>query len=430
MSNFNLAYTLRVMSSGEIIKSFSDFKQLFRLSSEDLSEFIRDTFLTVLRKKFDGADNFDVTLNPDKGDIEIYRTRIVVSDEELENENEEITLTQARKIEDDFEIGEEVSELIDPNDLGRRTIFSIKQLLTTKIKEAQALARYEIFKDRLGQIVYGVVHHVRGRDITIMDESNNEMILPKRNMLPSERTAYAPGDLIKSVIEDVDLRKSNPVVILSRVSPLFLHRLFEDNITEVKEGLITVKKVARAPGEKSKVVVDSYDDRIDPVGSCVGVRGSRIRHIVNELRGESIDVINHTDSEKLLIARVLNVPSTSKIEVDEEHKTASVFLDSEHVSRAIGRGGSNIRLASEITGYQIDIFSHDAELTSDIELSEFSDEIDTWIIQELKKIGCDTARSVLDMSKEEVAQRADLEEETVVRIFGILKEELGNSDKQ
>lgn len=417
------------MSSNEITKSFADFKQLFRLTSDDLSEFIRDAFLTVLKKKFDGADNFDVILNPEKGDIEIYRTRIVVRSEDLENENEQISLEQAREIEDDFEVGEEVSELIDPNDLGRRTIFSIKQLLTSRAKEAQALAKYEVFKERLGNIIYGTVHHVRSRDITIMDENNNEMILPKRNMLPSERNSYGPGELIKCVIEDVDFRRNNPVVILSRISPLFLQRLFEDNITEVKEGLIIVKKVVRFAGEKSKVVVDSYDDRIDPVGSCVGVRGSRIRHIVNELKGESIDVINHTDSKKLLIARALNVPSTSKIELDEEHNTASVFLDSESVSRSIGRRGSNIRLASEITGCQIDIFSHGADLTSDIELSEFSDEIDTWIIQELKKIGCYTARNVLAISKEEVAKRADLEEETVARVFKILGEEFNGLDK-
>lgn len=416
------------MSSKEIIKSFSELRENFRLSSEDLSDFITDAFLSVLKKKFDGADNFDVVLNADKGDIEIYRTRLVVENGHVEDKNQHISLDDARAIEDDFEIGEDVSELIKPDDLGRRTISAIKQLLGSRVREAQAIAKYEVFKERIGHVVYGTVHHVRGRDITVMDESNNEMIIPKRNLIFSERNSYSAGDSIKCVIDEVEIRKSNPVVILSRISTEFLHRLLEENVTEVKEGLITVKAIARVSGEKSKVVVDSYDDRIDPVGSCVGIRGSRIRHIVNELRGEGIDVINYTDSDKLFITRALNIPSNSRIDMDDVNKTASVFLDLEDVSIAIGKGGNNIRLAGQITGYQIDIFRHGMEITSDIELSEFSDEIDAWVIAELRKIGCDTASNVLAMTKEEVINRADLEEVTVDRVFKVLREEFSETE--
>jgi N utilization substance protein A len=384
---------------------------------------LEDVFRNALKKKFGSDENFDIIINPDKGDMEIWQRRVIVADDDLDLEHLEITLTEARKIEPDFEIGEEVSEEVKLVDLGRRAILALRQNLISKIHEHDNTNLYKQFKDLIGEIYTAEVHHVRPRVVILVDDDGNEIVLPKEKQIPSD--FFRKGDYVRGIIESVELKGNKPQIIMSRTSELFLEKLFEQEIPEVFDGLIMVKKVVRIPGEKAKVAVDSYDDRIDPVGACVGMKGSRIHGIVRELGNENIDVINFTDNIQLLITRALSPAKVSSIKINEETKRAEVFLKLEEVSKAIGRGGHNIRLAGQLTGYELDVIREGStvENDDDVELTEFSDEIDAWIIEEFAKIGLDTARSILGQNVNDLVRRTDLEEETILDVMRILKEE-------
>ena len=411
------------MENLALIDSFSEFKDDKLIDRVTLMAILEDVFRNALKKKYGSDDNFDIIINPDKGDMEIWRRRIVVADEDLDLENEEITLTEAQKIEPDFEIGEEVSEEVKLVDLGRRAILALRQNLISKIHEHDNTNLYKQFKDLIGEIYTAEVHHVRPRVVILVDDEGNEIILPKEKQIPSD--FFRKGDNVRGIIESVELKGNKPQINMSRTSELFLEKLFEQEIPEVFDGLIMVKKVVRIPGEKAKVAVDSYDDRIDPVGACVGMKGSRIHGIVRELGNENIDVINFTDNIQLLITRALSPAKVSSIKINEETKRAEVFLKLEEVSKAIGRGGHNIRLAGQLTGYELDVIREGStvENDDDVELTEFSDEIDAWIIEEFAKIGLDTARSILGQNVNDLVRRTDLEEETILDVMRILKEE-------
>jgi N utilization substance protein A len=408
------------MENIAIIESFSDFKEEKNIDRVTLMSIIEESFRNQLNRKYGSDENFDIIVNPDKGDLEIWRNRTIVADGEVEEPNEEIELSEALKIEPDFEIGEEVSESVSLVQLGRRFVLSFRQNLIAKIQEHDNGILYKRYKDLEGEIIAGEVHHIRHREIIIYDDEQNELILPKDQMIP--RDFFHKGDTVRAVVHEVDLRGTKPVVILSRTSPVFLEKLFEQEIPEVFDGLITVKKVVRVPGEKAKVAVESYDDRIDPVGACVGMKGSRIHGIVRELKNENIDVINFTNNTQLFIQRALNPAKVTNLTIDEESDRVEVYLKPDQVSLAIGRGGHNIRLAGKLTGFEIDVYRDVEE--EDVELTEFADEIEDWIIKELKAIGCDTARSVLELSVEDLVSRTDLEEETINEIVRILKTEL------
>jgi N utilization substance protein A len=388
---------------------------------------LEDVFRNALKKKYGSDDNFDIIINPDKGDMEIWRRRVIVADEDLDFENEEITLTEARKIEADFEIGEEVSEEVKLIDLGRRAILALRQNLISKIHEHDNTNLYKQFKDIIGEIYTAEVHHVRPRVVILVDDEGNEIVLPKEKQIPSD--FFRKGDNVRGIIESVELKGNKPQIIMSRTSDVFLEKLFEQEIPEVFDGLIMVKNVVRIPGEKAKVAVDSYDDRIDPVGACVGMKGSRIHGIVRELGNENIDVINYTTNNQLYITRALSPAKVSSIKINEDTKRAEVFLKLEEVSKAIGRGGHNIKLAGLLTGYELDVI-REGDVASgeedDIELTEFSDEIEEWIIDEFAKIGLDTARSILKQEVADLVRRTDLEEETILDVIKILKEEFEN----
>ena len=375
-----------------MIESFSEFKDDKLIDRVTLMSILEDVFRNALKKKFGSDENFDIIINPDKGDLEIWRNRVIVADGEVEDENEEISLSEAQKIEDDFEVGEDVSEEVKLIDLGRRSILALRQNLISKIHEHDNTNIYKQFKELEGEIYTAEVHHIRHRAVILLDDDGNEIILPKDKQIPSD--FFRKGDNVRGIIESVELKGNKPSIIMSRASPLFLEKLFEQEIPEVFDGLIDVKKVVRIPGEKAKVAVDSYDDRIDPVGACVGMKGSRIHGIVRELGNENIDVINYTNNLNLFITRALSPAKVTSIKLDEETKRAEVILKPEEVSKAIGRGGHNIRLAGQLTGYEIDVLREGAE--EDVELTEFSDEIEDWIIAEFKKIGLDTAKSVLE----------------------------------
>jgi N utilization substance protein A len=411
------------MENLALIDSFSEFKDDKLIDRVTLMAILEDVFRNALKKKFGSDENFDIIINPDKGDMEIWQRRVIVADDDLDLDHLEITLTEARKIEPDFEIGEEVSEEVKLVDLGRRAILALRQNLISKIHEHDNTNLYKQFKDLIGEIYTAEVHHVRPRVVILIDDDGNEIVLPKEKQIPSD--FFRKGDNVRGIIESVELKGNKPQIIMSRTSELFLEKLFEQEIPEVFDGLIMVKKVVRIPGEKAKVAVDSYDDRIDPVGACVGMKGSRIHGIVRELGNENIDVINFTDNIQLLITRALSPAKVSSIKINEETKRAEVFLKLEEVSKAIGRGGHNIRLAGQLTGYELDVIREGStvENDDDVELTEFSDEIDAWIIEEFAKIGLDTARSILGQNVNDLVRRTDLEEETILDVMRILKEE-------
>ena len=415
------------MENLALIDSFSEFKDDKLIDRVTLMAILEDVFRNALKKKFGSDDNFDIIINPDKGDMEIWQRRVIVADDDLDLDHLEITLTEARKIEPDFEIGEEVSEEVKLIDLGRRAILALRQNLISKIHEHDNTNLYKQFKDLIGEIYTAEVHHVRPRVVILVDDEGNEIVLPKEKQIPSD--FFRKGDNVRGIIESVELKGNKPQIIMSRTSEKFLEKLFEQEIPEVFDGLIMVKNVVRIPGEKAKVAVDSYDDRIDPVGACVGMKGSRIHGIVRELGNENIDVINYTSNIQLYITRALSPAKVSSIKINEETKRAEVFLKLEEVSKAIGRGGHNIKLAGLLTGYELDVI-REGDVASgeedDIELTEFSDEIEEWIIDEFAKIGLDTARSILKQDIEDLVRRTDLEEETILEVVRILKEEFEN----
>ncbi len=409
------------MENIALIESFSEFKDDKFIDRVTLMAILEDVFRATLKKKFGDDDNFDIIINPDKGDLEIWRNRVVVADGEVENPNHEISLSDARKIEPDFEVGEDVPEEVKLVDLGRRAILALRQNLISKIHEHDNTNIYKQFKDLEGDMYTAEVHHIRHKAVILLDDEGNEIILPKEKQIPSD--FFRKGDNVRGIIESVELKGNKPTIIMSRTSNKFLEKLFEQEIPEVFDGLITVKKVVRIPGEKAKVAVDSYDDRIDPVGACVGMKGSRIHGIVRELGNENIDVINYTTNTNLFISRALSPAKITSISINEETKHAEVTLKLEEVSKAIGRGGHNIRLAGQLTGYEIDVIREGVEEEEDVELSEFSDEIESWIIEEFSRIGLDTAKQILENDIEDLVKRTDLEEETIREVINILKQE-------
>lgn len=408
------------MENLALIDSFAEFKDDKNIDRVTLMGIIEDVFRNMIIKKYGADENFDIIVNPDKGDLEIWRNRIVVEDDSVEDENAQIAYSDAIKIEPDFEVGEEVSEEVHLIDFGRRAILSLRQNLISRIQEHDNTDLYNRYKELVGEIISGEVHHIRNREVIIIDDMDNEVILPKDQQIRSD--FFRKGDTIRGVVKEVQLKGMKPRIVLSRTSPKFLERLFEQEIPEVADGLIIVKRVERIPGEKAKVAVESYDERIDPVGACVGMKGSRIHGIVRELGNENIDVINYTSNTSLFISRALSPAKVSSISIDDDNNRAEVFLKPDQVSLAIGRGGSNIRLAGAISGYEIDVY-RDVDDTEDVALTEFVDEIDGWIIDELKNIGCDTAKSVLELSASELVKRTDLEEETIKEIQAVLKSE-------
>ena len=406
-----------------LVDTFTQFTQDKNIDRTTLVSVLEESFRNVIAKIFGSDENFDVIVNPDKGDFEIYRNRTVVADGEVQDENKEISLSEARKIEDDYEEGEEVSERVDFKKFGRRAILNLRQTLASKILELEHDSLYNKYKDRVGQVVSGEVYQVWKREVLIVDEDNNELILPKAEQIPNDQ--YRKGETIRAVILRVDNENNNPKIILSRTSPVFLERLLEAEVPEIEDGLITIRRVARMPGERAKIAVESYDERIDPVGACVGVKGSRVHGIVRELGNENIDVINYTSNTKLFIQRALSPAQVSSISIDEENRKAEVYLRPEEVSLAIGRGGLNIKLASMLTEYTIDVFREvsEGEADEDIYLDEFADEIDEWVIESIKKIGLDTAKAVLNAPREMLVEKADLEDETVDHLLEVLRAE-------
>jgi N utilization substance protein A len=405
-----------------LVETFSEFKDFKNIDRETMMRILEDVFRHMLAKQFGTADNFDIIVNIDKGDLEIWRLREIVEDGDVEDDNLQIEYSQAIKIEPDFEVGEEVSEEIKLADFGRREILTIRQNLIAKIQEYEKDNVYQKYKDRIGEIVTGEVYQVWKKEILILDDEYIELILPKSEQIPSDY--YRKGDTIRAVVSKVDMRNNSPQIILSRTSPVFLERLFEQEVPEVYDGLITIKNIVRVPGERAKISVESYDDRIDPVGACVGMKGSRIHGIVRELKNENIDVINYTSNVTLYIQRALSPAKITSINIGELSRRAEVYMKPDQVSLAIGKGGFNIKLAGKLTGYEIDVY-RDTEIDSDddVDLVEFSDEIQEWIIDELKAIGCDTAKSVLNLEVDDLVKRTDLEEETILEVVKILKAE-------
>ncbi len=405
-----------------MVETFSEFKDFKNIDRETMMRILEDVFRHMLAKKYGTADNFDIIVNIDKGDLEIYHLRQIVEDGEVEDENLQIAYSEAIKIEPDFEVGEEVSEEIKMKDFGRREILTIRQNLISKIQEYEKDNVYQKYKDRIGEIVTGEVYQVWKKEILVVDDEFIELILPKSEQIPSDY--YRKGDTIRAVVSKVDMRNNTPQIILSRTSPAFLERLFEQEVPEVFDGLITIKNIVRVPGERAKIAVESYDDRIDPVGACVGMKGSRIHGIVRELKNENIDVINYTSNASLYIQRALSPAKITSINLDDIHKKAEVYMKPDQVSLAIGKGGFNIKLAGKLTGYEIDVYRDtEVDTDDDVDLQEFSDEIQQWIIDELKAIGCDTAKSVLTIELSDLVKRTDLEEETVKEVIKILKAE-------
>jgi N utilization substance protein A len=409
------------METINLTETFSEFKELKNIDRVTMMSVLEDVFRGMLLKRYGSDENFDIIINIDKGDFEIWRNREVVEDGEVGDPNLQIALSQAKKIDEDYEIGEEVTDEVKLADFGRRAILALRQNLSARIMELEKNHLYNKYKDRIGDVVTGEVYQVWKREILILDDEGNELILPKTEQIPSDY--FRKGDTIRAVVVKVDMRNANPLIILSRTSPVFLERLFELEVPEIFDGLITIKKIVRVPGERAKVAVESYDERIDPVGACVGMKGSRIHGIVRELKNENIDVINYTTNIQLFITRALSPAKISSIKLNEEEKRAEVYLQPKEVSLAIGKGGLNIKLASQLTGYEIDVYRESNEDDEDVNLEEFADEIEGWILDELKAIGCDTAKSVLNLSVEDLVKRTDLEEETIRELVNVLKAE-------
>ena len=409
--------------TASMIDTFREFKETKNIDRTTLVSVLEESFRNVLAKIFGSDENFDVIVNPDKGDFEIYRNRVVVADGEVEDENKEITLTEARKIEPDYEVGEDVSEKVDFNKFGRRAILTLRQTLASKILELEHDSLFNKYKDRVGQIISGEVYQVWKREVLIVDDENNELILPKTEQIPGD--LYRKGETVRAVIDRVDNDNNNPKIILSRTAPAFLQRLLEAEVPEIAEGLIAIRRIARLPGERAKIAVESFDEHIDPVGACVGVKGSRVHGIVRELNNENLDVVNYTDNAKLFIQRALAPAAITSVNIDDENRKAEVFLKPDQVSKAIGRGGMNIKLASMLTEYTIDVFREvdENEADEDIYLDEFSDEIDQWVIDAIKGIGLDTAKQVLNAPRNLLIEKADLEEETVDNVLKVLRTE-------
>lgn len=409
------------MNSLELVESFSEFKELKSIDKQTMQHVLEDVFRAMLKKKFNTDEHIDIVVNIDKGDVQIFLNKEIVDDGEVEDPNTEIAYSDAIKIEPDFEIGEEVTEEFKFEDFGRRNILSLRQNLISRIMELEKDNIYRVYKERIGEIVTGEVYQVWKKEILVLDDEGNELILPKSEQIPSDY--FKKGETIRAVVSKVDMRNSQPTIILSRTAPEFLERLFELEVPEVFDGLITIKKIVREPGERAKVAVESYDDRVDPVGACVGMKGSRIHGIVRELRNENIDVINYTTNPQLFIQRALSPAKISSIEIEEGEGRARVYLRPDQVSLAIGKGGYNIKLAGRLTGYELDVYREGEVDVDDVDLDEFADEIDGWIIDELKAIGCDSAKSVLEIGIEDLVHRTDLEEETIEEVFKILRAE-------
>ena len=402
-----------------LISNFAEFKELKSIDNATLIGVLEDVFRHALQKQFESDENFDVIINPEKGDLEIWRNRTVVEDDAVENENTEIALSEVKAIDASYEVGDEYVDQIDMTKFGRRAVLSLRQNLASRILDLEKAALFEKYSEKVGEIIAGEVYQVWKKEVLVRDDDGNDLILPKGEQIPND--FYRKGDTIKAIVKSVEMNNNQPRIILSRTDNQFLERLFEQEVPEIYDGLITIKRIARIPGERAKVAVESYDDRVDPVGACVGMKGSRIYTIVKELRNENIDVVNYTANTSLMIQRSLNPAKISTITIDEERKTASVYLKPEEVSLAIGKGGLNIRLSKMLTGYDIDVYREIEE--EDVALTEFADEIDAWIIDALKSAGCDTAKSVLELSVEEIAQRADLEVEQAEQVVAILKAE-------
>ena len=417
--------TTKNQESINLIDIFQEFNEFKRIDKQTFINVLKDSFTSVITKMYGTAANYDVIVNPDKGDLEIYRNRLVMEDDDVANPETQIALSDALKLDDEAEVGEEVTDKVEMSSFGRRMILNLRQTLASKILELQKESLYERYKEMLGQIVSGELYQVWKKEMLLLDEEGNELYLPKQNQIPTDY--YRKGDIVRAVVVMVENKNSNPKIVLSRVAPLFLQRLFEQEVPEVKEGLIAIKNIARIPGERAKVAVETFDDRIDPVGACVGVKGARIHGIVRELRNENIDVINYTTNTNLYIQRALAPAKISSMEIDEEAKTAKVYLQPEEVSLAIGKGGYNIKLACMLTGYQIDVYREINEQDyDDIYLDEFNDEIDQWVIDALKAVGYDTAKDVLKADKAELLKQTDLEEETIDEVRRILAAEFAN----
>jgi N utilization substance protein A len=409
------------MENISLIDTFAEFKELKNIDRVTMMSVLEEAFRSVLIRQYETDENFDIIINIDKGDFEIWRNRTIVADDELEEPNLQITLTDARKIDEDFEVGEDVTDEVKLVDFGRRAILNLRQNLASKILELEKDHIYGKYKTKIGDIVTGEVYQVWKKEILILDDEGNELILPKSEQIPSDY--FRKGDNVRAIVYKVELRNNNPLIILSRTAPTFLERLFELEIPEIFDGLITIKKIVRVPGERAKVAVESYDERIDPVGACVGMKGSRIHGIVRELRNENIDVINYSPNLQLFIKRALNPAKINSIKILEESKKAEVYLKPEEVSLAIGKGGLNIRLASQLTGYEIDVYREMEQDDEDVNLDEFADEIESWVIDALKGVGCDTAKNVLNIPRAELIKRTDLEEETIDDVLKILGSE-------
>ena len=413
--------TLTRNEHSELVEAFSEFKDLKNIDRASMMSILEDVFKNMLKKKYGTADNFDIVINPDKGDLEAFRNRLIVDDGAVEDPSTQIEYSEAILIEPDFEVGEEVSEKVRFTDFGRRAVLAARQNLMARVQELEKESIFQKYKNRVGEIITGEVYQVWKKEMLVMDDDGNELILPKSEQIPAD--FFKKGDAVRAVVLRVEMINGTPKIVLSRTSPLFLEKLFELEVPEVFDGLITIKKIVREPGERAKVAVESYDDRIDPVGACVGMKGSRIHGIVRELRNENIDVINYTNNIPLFISRALSPAKISSIKLDDEKKRASVFLKPDQISLAIGKGGNNIKLAGRLTGFEIDVFRESEEDSEDVDLDEFTDEIEPWIIDELKAIGCDTAKSVLDLPIDDLVARTDLEEETIREVIRILRAE-------